>query len=332
VVVTDEQVHQALEQLREEQAQYIPVEHRGVRKGDIITIDISGQAETGQPVLNQTDASYLVAEETPFSIPGFLPRLEGMEIGQEKTFSVDLPADLLDHRLAGQQATITVRLKGIKEKSLPALDDELAKAYGYESLAALTDFIRSSLQKEMEQDARDRLERRLLQAIAEVSTVEFPPRLVEDEVNTLLRRRDEGLRRRGLSLDMYFRLTNTSEEQMRDQLRPIAYERVRNTLILDELAKKEGVEVQPTEVQAEIDRLITGAGNEADSVRRLFATEGQRELLHYTMVQRKLLDSLIARVTAGQPARPRAEIEAVTSPSEGKQEDRLPDGMIVAPD
>jgi trigger factor len=184
----------------------------------------------------------------------------------------------------------------------------------------------------MEQDARDRLERRLLQAIAEVSTVEFPPRLVEDEVNTLLRRRDEGLRRRGLSLDMYFRLTNTSEEQMRDQLRPIAYERVRNTLILDELAKKEGVEVQPTEVQAEIDRLITGAGNEADSVRRLFATEGQRELLHYTMVQRKLLDSLIARVTAGQPARPRAEIEAVTSPSEGKQEDRLPDGMIVAPD
>jgi trigger factor len=173
VTVTDDDVNRMIEGLRQEQSQWQPAQNRPVRQGDMVTIQAHGILGD-QPIVVPEGYSLTVDEKSNWLTPGFAMRLVDAEVDKEAVFPINVPTDSSDKLTAGATGTAYVTVKEIKEKVTPALDDALAKTAGAESVADLTDKVRSSLLKQREEAARDRLEDKITDEIAKVSTIDFP--------------------------------------------------------------------------------------------------------------------------------------------------------------
>lgn len=297
VAVTDDDVTKTIDRLRENQAQWQPVEHRPVRQGDMLTVDAHGTLGS-EPVVVPQGFTVIVEEDANFIIPGFVMRLIDMEASQEKEFEVDAPEDSTNKTLAGAKGKVTVTVLEIKEKVLPALDDALAKTMGADTVDELTEKVRTSLLKGREDEARAHLENEILDAVAGVSTITFPDVMVVQQVESMLQERTEALRQQGLSMELYLRFTGRTIEQLRADARPQAETRIRNYLLVEELGHAEGIVVEDSAVHGEIDRII-GLQQDQDAARKELSTNMMHERIRNNLYVKALFDRLIAIMTEG---------------------------------
>lgn len=325
VEVPPEQVQDQLEALRRRYATIQPVT-RPIAWGDIVRADVLGSVE-GEPFVREEDAEFRLLAERPVLHDGFAQALLGREKGAEFQFEATLPEDFVDERLRGKQAHYQVRIKEVKEELLPELDDEFARQVGegFPSREALRSRIQEDLRQELERQAEQRYQEQALDALVERSRSEYPPVLVERQVDRLLREElGAGRRshRRGQpeaereAIERYLRQVGKSEEELRAELRPLAEARVRRSLVLSQLAEAEHIQVSDPELEGEIERLISGAGTEADQVRRLFSSEDAREGLRSSLLTRRTLERLAEIASAGAPPSPEEAQE-----TEDEQED-----------
>ena len=171
--VSEKEAEATIQQLRLQQATLLPAE-RPAQMGDILTIDLEGESE-GKPFPGQKALVYELTNEAILPLPGFAKKLEGAVKGEEKNFVLSFPADYEMAKLAGKSYSFKVKISEIKEKKLPELNDEFAKTLGAENFTSLKDQIFTGLKARAEEITQQELEKKIIDAAVELSTVEFPP-------------------------------------------------------------------------------------------------------------------------------------------------------------
>jgi trigger factor len=323
--VPQERIEQALEDLRHRYAVLEPVD-RPVQWGDIVRADVAGAV--GDIVLvDQKDVEFQLREGQTVSLPGFAERLVGLAKGVETEVEVPVPADFSDQRAAGKTARYHVLIHEIKEEKLPALDDSFARQVGegFPSLAALRERVESDMRQFEEEAALHRYHDQVLGALEERSTLEFPPVLVEREVERLLR--DEqmasgggsGHPTRSSDVERYLKRQGKSEEELRGELRPLAVERVRRSLILTQVAEAENIDVSDAEIDQEVERLVSSAGPQGEGVRRLFGDADGRDALRRRLLTRGTLERLVEIASSEGAADREGQEEAAVATDEEEE-------------
>jgi trigger factor len=290
--VTKKEISSVIEQLRERHAVWSPAEHP-VCFGDLVTIDIEEKKE-GDLINSYQGRQLPVIQDSLFPLPGFAEHLVGMEKGEEREFPLSYPDNYKLQELAGKQYNFKVKLIEVKEKHLPDLNDEFAKSLGQgvETLDALRDSTATSLKYIAEERARRDFEQKVIEAVVDLAKVEFPPILVEQEIDRLLSERDMMFRRQG-GLESYLKSLNKTEEEVREELRPRATERVTQLLVLGKIAEEKKIEVSATETEAEIENMIRSDEKNAEELRKIFGTQQGHRWVEERLITQKTVQHLV---------------------------------------
>jgi trigger factor len=291
VAVTEESVNETLERLRQRAARYEPVEGRSVEAGDTVVVDLVRESPDEAPDTHENVSIEIGASANP---PGFDDQLVGMAIGESKRFPVEYPNDYSVKEMAGTTVHYTVTVKALKTRVVPALDDEFAKDMGdFASLEALTTRVRDDLQRDAERNAERELRNDLLRQLAARVTFDIPEALLEREVE----RRTEEFVRRLYEQGVDPRQANIDWQGFRDHQREPAREAVASAIVLDEVARREGIAVESAELDAEIERYAAATGRTADQVRARLEKEGGISRLYMGLRREKAVDLVRSRAT-----------------------------------
>jgi trigger factor len=305
VRVSEEQVNEELEELRHRYAILEPVD-RSLQTGDQVRADVRVSVD-GRSVFSEDDAEFRLRQGVPVLLPGFAEQLPGSEKGVERQFSIDVPQDYPQRPLAGKTCLCRVLVKEIKEERLPELDDAFAAVVGegFSGLEALRQRLESDLRQSAERETDARYRERVVDGVVAGASVEFPPALAEREMEQLLRER---LSASGAGdIERYLRQVRKSEEELRQELRLQAVERIQNSLVLGKVAEVEGISVGEEDIDAEIERLGASSGPRADEVRKVFGSAGAREALERSLLTRKTVERLVAIASGEAPPAEAAE-------------------------
>lgn len=287
VTVTEQDINDYLENLRERNAVWQPVE-RAAQTGDRVTADLQGIVE-GKDVLDQKGLQFGLVEGSTVISPGFTEKIVGMSGGEEKEFQLPFPADYRVKDLAGKECLFKVKVNDVKEKKLPELDDELAKSLGegLETLEALRAKVRSDLEKSREELNRREHESEVLEAVTNASKVEYPPVLVENEIDRMV---DERVRFSGRdSLERYLEDIKKSSAEIREELREEAQKRVSNTIVLDKVAEVEKVEISEEDIDSEIQNIVKASSEKDPTVNQRLNTAAVRQSFREVLTHRRTL-------------------------------------------
>jgi trigger factor len=289
--VGEEAVDQALQRLRERAARFEPVEGRGVIDGDTVTMDIERRPAKGEPDKHSDIAVELGSKVNP---PGFDEQLLGLEPGASKSFTLHFPADYTITELADTDVAYTVAVKGIRRRVVPELDDELAKDLGeFETLEALRTRVREDLEHEARHKAQRDLRASLMKQLAARVPFEIPASLVERELD----RRIEEFARRLMDQNIDPRQAGIDWNAFRESQREIAREAVAGAIVLDEVARREHLEVEASEIEREIGRYAEQTGRTPAAVRAALEKEGGLSRVSGGLKREKSIDFLMTRAT-----------------------------------
>ena len=290
VKVTESDVNDVIEQLRHQHATWEPVE-RPVDFGDLVVLDIESSVED-QPFLNQKGAQYQVLRDQSFPVPGFAEQLVGVKSNEEKEFKLQLPSDYPRGELAGKESSFKAKVTEIKQEILPELNDEFAKEINadFKTLDSLREQASADLKLRADEKTRIDFEERAIDAVVDLAEIDFPPILVESEINRMLNQRFQ----RGTQvLEEYLRSISKTEEELREELRPLATKRVTRSLVLGKVAEEEKVEVDKSEIDTEIENMTKDATENKDELEKILDTPQARESIEQTLLTRKTIQRLI---------------------------------------
>ena len=294
VAIDDEAVAGALQRLRDRAARFEPVEGRGVDHGDTVSVDLERRdtAAGAGTVDKHTDVSIeLGAKANP---PGFDEQLLGLDVGQTKSFSIHYPQDYPIGELANTDVSYKVAVKGIKRRVLPELDDEFAKDLGeFDTLDALKARVRGDLEHEAAHAADRDVRAALMKQLATRVPFEVPPSLVEREIDRLL----EDFARRLVDQNVDPRQAGIDWNAFRESQRDVAREAVAAALALDEVTRREQLEVTEEEVEREVAKYAERTGRTPAAVRAALEKEGGLSRVAAGLRREKSIDFVMARAT-----------------------------------
>ena len=297
VTLEDNAVEQTLTQLQSRAARYEPVEGRGVEDGDTVTVDVERIAPNAPDAPNAPSApehhhDVVVEIGGKANPPGFDENLKGLEVGAAKTFTIHYPDDYTVKEMAGTSVEYSVKVKDLRKRVVPALDDEFAKDVGeFETLQALKDRILEDLQREAEAEADRNLRGDLMKELAARVTVDIPESLVERELD----RRTEEFARRLMDQNIDPRKANIDWDQFRDSQREASRESVKSALALDEISRRENVTVSDEDVEKDVAQYAERSGLSPAAVRARLEKEGALSRLSAGLRREKTMDFVIAQ-------------------------------------
>ena len=294
VEVTDEQVEHVLEDLRFESAPWEPVD-RPVAFGDLVTMNVKGNIG-GEQTIDDQGIDFIPQQDNQLPLPGFSIYLEGMKEEQSKEFTLSVPGDYPQQEYAGKECRFNVDVLSIKAKILPELDDEFAKGVreGFESLDALSDHIRQRLSDEAEATETRRLEQSSLEEVKKLAKIEASELVYQRELDLMYEERQRALRNQRMDMELYLSYVGQTEEELREQMKPQAEDRLNTMLLLRKLADVENIEISDEDVDAEVSSLISSAGGESEaSMKQALNTENAKESIRSSLTNRKVMARLV---------------------------------------
>lgn len=270
-----------------------PVEPRPARQGDRVTISFEGRID-GEPFEGGKAADLPLVLGSGFMVPGFEDQLIGSSAGDEVTVDATFPADFPKPELAGKPASFAVRITDLAEPEPVEIDDELAKAQGFESLDALRSAVRESIEREHAQLTRLRLKRALLDDLAERYRFEVPAGMVELEFDTIWKQLQEEVRRSGTE-------AGKSEDELKVEYRVIADRRVRLGLLLSEIGRANELRVEQAELNAAVTAQARRYPGEEQRVIDYFRRNPQAiEQLRAPLYEDKVVDFVLQMATLSE--------------------------------
>jgi len=292
VEVTKEEIDAVIEQLRRQNGTWEPVE-RPVAFDDLVSMDVEAGVED-KPFINQPGAQYQVMPNQPSPAPGFADQLAGMKVGEEKEFKLMLPRDYSPPELAGKEASFKVKINEIKQQHLPKLDKEFAQLVSpdLKTMAALKKRLTSNLSIQAEQRTREEFEEKVIDAVVDLSKVEFPPVLVDSELERLMEQQARWMQESGLKLEEYLSRMKKTEEELREETRPVAAKRVTRSLVLNKVAEAEKIEVTDEEITADLEKLVQGSENKTEMKERIGSPQ-VRGSMEQMLVTQKTIQRLV---------------------------------------
>lgn len=293
--VTDDMVEARLNEIREANAMLQPIpEPRPVQEGDYVILDYQG-CFAGQ-VLEEAKGEnvYLEVGAGKFN-QDFERRLIGLHAGAEARFAVDLPNDFFNPLIAGKTIEFQVKVHDIKERVQPDLDDAFAQSLGgkFETLADLRQAVREDIIKGKERERQAQLEQQVLDKLIASHPFELPPSLVRQEQESMLRDQLAHLQQYNINFE------GLDLQKMLDSVKPRAEFRVRSRLLLEQIAKQEGITVDDSEVEASLQRLAESSGRSLAQVREFYRERNLLDVLRRDLRNEQVVKMLIARANLG---------------------------------
>ncbi len=296
VTVSNEDLWDALEDIREQNAILEPVE-RPVEDGDVIVLDLMGQVDD-ELVFEEDESEILVGAEEV--VPGLFDAIVGMEIGEERTFELTLPADFPRADLQGKDATFTVEMIEVYNRILPELDDDLARTVGkFDTFEGLEAKVRGRLLETAQKEADGEYASQIMEDIVSQAQVEYPPILIEKKLDKMVSNFEQSVKQQyHLSMEDYLRIQGQTVENLRKGARPEAEASLKQSLVLGEVVKREGLEV----TSGEMEELV----GEISAEQRRSLTDEEIESVRNSVLGDKALQRLVAIAKGEAP-----ELDAV---------------------
>jgi trigger factor len=282
--IEDSEIDKALEELREQQAQYIPVENDAIHDGHTVTLTLDGEFVGGGKPIHEDDVTLVVGDSRTNET--FSENLRGANQGDIRTFEVTYPADHHRKSFAGKNVRYSVRVKEIKEKHLLELSDEFAVDLGAENLAALRGKISEDLVTKAKRAAEKKAREDVLDYLVERHRFDVPECLVREEQEDYARRITINLAQQGVDLSK----TSVDWRKVFDEDRPRAEQAVRRSIILNSIAQQEGLEVSDEELDNEFQKLAEGTHRSAAAVRAQFEKDKRLQDFRAHLRHNKALD------------------------------------------
>ncbi|MFC2699859.1 MAG: trigger factor [Limosilactobacillus fermentum] len=286
--VSDADVDSELENKRQQQAELVLKEDEAAADGDTVVIDYEGSVDGEKFDGGSADNYSLVLGSGSF-IPGFEDQLVGHKADEDVDVNVTFPEDYHAKDLAGKDALFKVKIHEVKEKQLPELDDEFAKDVDedVETLAELKDKVKKQLQDQKEAAAKAAIEDAAIEAaVANAETEEIPQAMLDDDTNRQLQQYLAGMQQQGINPQMYFQITNTTEDDLRKQFADDAAKRVKTNLVLEAVVKDANLNATDEDVQNEIADLAKQYGMDEEAVSKALT----RDMLEHDIEIKKAVD------------------------------------------
>ena len=276
VTVTDEEVDAKIEKERENNARTIEVTDRPVKDGDMIVLDFEGFVD-GVAFDGGKGENYPLTIGSGAFIPGFEEQLVGAEIGKEVEVNVTFPENYQAEELKGKAAVFKCTIKEIREKELPALDDEFASEVSeFDTLEEYRKDVRETLFIEKEKAAREAKEAAVIDAIIADSDMDIPEAMVTTQQKQMIDEFAQRIQMQGLTMEQYLQFTGASLDKMMEQVRPQAETRIKSRLVLEAVAAKEGIEATEEDYEEEIKTMAEAYQMEPDKIKELLPEKSVR--------------------------------------------------------
>ena len=293
--VTDEDVQKMLDGLREASASLQPVEDRAAELGDTVTVNIQGK------FVDEPEAEDIKADDIEVVLGGegiqqeFTENLVGTKADDTKSFEVNYPEDFTSKGLAGKKVQYEAQITAVRRKELPEIDDDWAKSLGneFDSLETLRTKIREDLQARSQSESEQRLRSELMTKLLEGHKFEVPQTLVDQQASYRLQSVVRDMIGRGIDP----RDRDVNWDGAREELKVQAEEDVRASMLLDQIAEDEKIEVSNEEIEAEIESIAIASRQPKEQVRAALTKDGGERSIAHRLRNRKALDLLIANAS-----------------------------------
>lgn len=291
--VTEDDVNAELKRVQEQNARVIDVEDRPVADKDQVVIDFDGYVD-GKPFDGGKAENYPLTIGSHAFIDTFEEQLIGKSIGEETEVNVTFPQEYHAKELAGKPAVFKVTVKEIKTRELPELNDEFAdEVSDFETLEEYKKDIQAKLAERKEKAAATENENRVVEKVVEGASMEIPDRMVDGQVDNMIREMAQNMQSRGLDFDTYLKYTGMTMDQMREQARPQAVKRIQTRLVLEAVAKAEDIQISDERLDEEIGKMAANYNMEADKLKSYMSQQDKDQMKEDLAVQ-AAVDLLVA--------------------------------------
>ena len=313
--VTDEEVDKEVENERNKNARTVTVEDRPVQEGDTAIIDFEGFVD-GVAFEGGKGENHPLEIGSHTFIDTFEDQLVGKNAGDDVDVNVTFPAEYQAKDLAGKPALFKVKIHEIKTKELPELNDEFAQDVSeFNTLAEYKEDVKKKLTERKENEAKRTKEDEAVQKIIDKSTMELPDAMIDTQVNSMINEFAQRMASQGLTLDQYMQFSGVTMDKLKEQVRPEAVTRIKSSLVLEQIAKEENIEISDDEVAEEIEKMAKAYGMEADKLKE-YMGDSEKESMKRDLAIQKAVDLIMENVKERAKAKSKKEKEAEAAESE----------------
>lgn len=293
VEITEQELNEQVNNLRERFAELEPIKTRPARQGDFALISFTGFVN-GKEVEKASMQDYLVEIGSNTLMPPFESHLIGTKSGDIKEFSIDFPESHHEKEIAGKKVNFRVIVKEIKQKILPEINNEFAKEVGdFETVEDLKKLISERLKEVKKEQVESDWQKQLLQSYKDQIEIDIPEKMVEKEIDQMLVEISYNLSQQGMNFEKYLEVTGKKPEEIRESLREDAKRRVKTQLVLEAISEKEGINVTKEEVDEEIKHLAERASKTPEEVEKMLRERNELGLLAYDVLLKKALSAFV---------------------------------------
>ena len=313
--VSEDEVNEALEQQRNNNARTISVTDRPVAVGDTAVIDFEGFVD-GVAFEGGKGENHPLEIGSHTFIDTFEDQLVGKNAGDEVEVNVTFPEQYQAADLAGKPATFKVKINEIKTKELPELDDEFAQDVSeFDTLAEYKESLKKNLEEKKENEAKRTKEDEAVQKIIDKSKMDIHEAMIDTQCETMIEEFAQRIAQSGLSMDQYLQFSGLTVDGLKEQVRPEALSRIQASLVLEQIAKDENIEVSDEDVNAEIEKMAASYGMEADKLKE-YMGDAEKDSMKKDLAINKAVELVMSNVKERDKAKSKEEKEATAEATE----------------
>ncbi|MCD8180806.1 MAG: trigger factor [Firmicutes bacterium] len=290
--VTDEDVQKDIEAMQQKNARLITVDDRGIENGDIAVIDFKGYTD-GVAFDGGAGEDYELEIGSGTFIPGFEEQLVGAETDADVDVNVTFPEEYHADNLAGKEAVFKVKVKEIKKRELPEIDDDFAsEASEFDTLEELKADVRKKLEETAMNKAKTETENAIIDKVIENAEFDVPDAMVEAQIDNLVNDFAQRISYQGMNLDMYMQYTGQTMETFRAQFTEQAKKQISGSLVLEAVQKAEGIEAGPEEVELHLVDMSKKYNMELDKLKEVLS-DAEKENIKKELEIQKTIDMIV---------------------------------------
>lgn len=288
--VTDEMVEHELGHMAERNARVLTIEEGSLENKDIAVMDFEGFVDGVAFEGGKAENHELEIGSNTF-IPGFEEQMIGMKVGEEKDIQVTFPEEYHATELAGKEAVFKVKVHEIKRKELPTIDDEFAKDVSeFDTLDELKNSIKEKLEEENKRKEKYEMEEAAIKAVCDTVEVDIPSGMVEAEIDHMLKDFEARMSYQGINLEMYLKIMNKTEADIRNEMKEQAQISVKTNLVLEAIVKAEAIQIDEETVTAKIKEMATQYGRKEED---MLSNMGIRDYVENSLKTEKAIDRIM---------------------------------------
>ncbi len=269
VSVSEEEVDKEIERERENNSRMIDIDDRAVQDGDMIKLDFEGFVD-GEAFAGGKGDDYPLTIGSGSFIPGFEEQLVGAKIGEDVEVNVTFPENYQAEELQGKAAVFKCKVKEIRVKELPELDDEFAQDVSeFDTLAEYKDDVRAKILERKTDEAKNQKQSKVVEKAVANATMDIPDAMIDEQVRRMADDFTRRIESQGLTVEQYMQFSGQTADQMLEQMRPEALKRIQNSLVLEAIAKAENIEISDERLDEEIAKMAESYKMETDKLKEI---------------------------------------------------------------